>query len=67
MMKDLEPQQLNPVPIPMQPDMTGILITDCLNYQNPISDPEMLAHHVAQLTGIVQMLLQEVETLKNER
>lgn len=61
------PETLNPVPIPEQPDLSGIIVTDFLSYQEPIDSPELLAHHVAQLTGIVEYLFNEVEQLKNER
>ena len=61
-----EPQvTLHPVPIPEQPDLSGIIGTECLQTLDPIDRPDLLALHVAQLTGMVAYLYTVIEDLRN--
>lgn len=39
---------------------------DCLNRQEPIDDFAALSLHVAQLTGVIEFLLQRVEELERD-
>lgn len=55
---------LSPVPIPEQPDLSGIIGMECLNYLDPIDDPLLLQLHVSQLTGVVKFLWERMEDLE---
>lgn len=56
---------LYPNPVMEMPTMEGITGLECLESQDPIEDPQHLALHVAQLTGVVKFLLERIEELEN--
>lgn len=58
--------ELSPVPIPEQPDLSGLTGLECLSQLEPIDDLETLQLHVAQLTGVVGFLLCRIERLEND-
>lgn len=57
-------ETLSPVPIPEQPDLSGIIGLECLNYQDPIDNDQLLQLHVAQLTAVVEHLLDRIKELE---